>query len=44
MVHLNVPRSQSEEARSGTCGREKSHHTGVPDESNGEFTPHLQGC
>ena len=22
MVHLNVPRSQSEEARSGTCGRE----------------------
>ena len=22
VVHLNVPRSQSEEARSGTCGRE----------------------
>ena len=21
-MHLNVPRSQSEEARSGTCGRE----------------------
>ena len=40
-MHLNVPRSQSGEARSGTCGREKSHHTGAPDQESGELTSHF---
>ena len=44
LVHLNVSRSQSEEARSGACGREQSHHTGAPDQESGELTSHLQGC
>ena len=44
LVHLNVSRSQSEEARSGTCGRKQSHHAGAPDQLSGELTPHLQGC